>query len=314
MNEKWLNQLRVLGPGLLWAGAAIGVSHLVQSTRAGAIYGFSLVAIVLIANILKYPFFEFGPRYAAATGRSLLDGYKELGNWAMIIFLILTFGTMFAIQAAVTIVTAGLAAHLFGISFTPFIWSLLLLSICILILIIGRYPLLDKVIKLIIVLLSISTIIAVVTATAHGNSVLDNFSSPAVWTISGVSFMVALMGWMPSAIDISVWHSLWTLERKKETGHKPSLGESLFDFKLGYIGTAVLALGFLTLGALVMHGTGEQLSPQGAVFANQLIDIYVRTLGEWSRPIRGQPRLFSRCRIPTAAVTTLNQMLSTGAG
>jgi Mn2+/Fe2+ NRAMP family transporter len=287
MNEKWLNQLRVLGPGLLWAGAAIGVSHLVQSTRAGAIYGFSLIAIVLIANILKYPFFEFGPRYAAATGRSLLDGYKELGNWAMIIFLILTFGTMFAIQAAVTIVTAGLAAHLFGISFTPFIWSLLLLSICILILIIGRYPLLDKVIKLIIVLLSISTIIAVVTATANGNSVLDNFSSPAVWTISGVSFMVALMGWMPSAIDISVWHSLWTLERRKETGHKPSLGESLFDFKLGYIGTAVLALGFLTLGALVMHGTGEQLSPQGAVFANQLIDIYVRTLGEWSRPIIG---------------------------
>ncbi|MEE9190246.1 MAG: divalent metal cation transporter, partial [Candidatus Neomarinimicrobiota bacterium] len=285
MKDKWLNQIRALGPGLLWAGAAIGVSHLVQSTRAGAIYGFTLVGIVLIANVLKYPFFEFGPRYAAATGKSLLDGYKELGNWAMIIFLILTFGTMFAIQAAVTIVTSGLAAHLFGVSLTPFIWSLLLLSICILILIIGRYPLLDKVIKLIIVLLSISTIVAVVAATGHGSSVRADFSNPAVWTISGVSFMVALMGWMPSAIDISVWHSLWTLERRKETGHKPSLRESLFDFKLGYFGTALLALGFLTLGALVMHGTGEQLAPDGAGFANQIIDIYVRTLGEWSRPI-----------------------------
>ncbi len=34
------NTIKSLGPGLLWAGAAIGVSHLVQSTRAGAIYGF----------------------------------------------------------------------------------------------------------------------------------------------------------------------------------------------------------------------------------------------------------------------------------
>ena len=30
------NFLKSIGPGLLFAGAAIGVSHLVQSTRAGA--------------------------------------------------------------------------------------------------------------------------------------------------------------------------------------------------------------------------------------------------------------------------------------
>ena len=44
---------RSLGPGLVWAGTAVGVSHLVQSTRAGAGYGFSLLLIVLLANLLK---------------------------------------------------------------------------------------------------------------------------------------------------------------------------------------------------------------------------------------------------------------------
>ena len=29
-----------IGPGIIWAAAAIGVSHLVQSTRAGADFGF----------------------------------------------------------------------------------------------------------------------------------------------------------------------------------------------------------------------------------------------------------------------------------
>ena len=106
--------LKKLGPGLLFAGAAIGVSHLVQSTRAGADYGLGLLWALLLVNLFKYPFFQFGPRYASATGESLLDGYKKLGKGVLIFYFILTFATMFTIQTAVTIVTAGLASTLFG--------------------------------------------------------------------------------------------------------------------------------------------------------------------------------------------------------
>ena len=72
--------LQTLGPGLLFAGAAIGVSHLVQSTRAGADFGFGLLWALLLVNLFKYPFFQYGPRYASATGESLIDGYKRLGK------------------------------------------------------------------------------------------------------------------------------------------------------------------------------------------------------------------------------------------
>ena len=101
--------LKNIGPGLLFAGAAIGVSHLVQSTRAGADFGFGLVWALLLVNIFKYPFFQFGPRYALATGESLLDGYKKLGKGVLVTYFILSIATMFTIQLAVTIVTAGLA-------------------------------------------------------------------------------------------------------------------------------------------------------------------------------------------------------------
>ena len=47
-----------LGPGLLYAGAAVGVSHLVQSTRAGANYGLLMIVVVVAANIIKYPFLK----------------------------------------------------------------------------------------------------------------------------------------------------------------------------------------------------------------------------------------------------------------
>ena len=64
--------LKKLGPGLLFAGAAVGVSHLVQSTKAGANFGFGLLWALLLINIIKYPFFQLGPSYASATGESLL--------------------------------------------------------------------------------------------------------------------------------------------------------------------------------------------------------------------------------------------------
>ena len=43
--------LKSLGPGLLFAAAAVGVSHLVQSTRAGADFGFGLLWALLLANL-----------------------------------------------------------------------------------------------------------------------------------------------------------------------------------------------------------------------------------------------------------------------
>jgi Mn2+/Fe2+ NRAMP family transporter len=109
-----------LGPGLLFAGAAIGVSHLVQSTGAGASYGFGLLWALLLIHLIKYPFFQFGPRYAAATGKSLLDAYLKLGKGVLWFYFMLNLLSMFTIQAAVTVVTASLASYIFGSTMSIF--------------------------------------------------------------------------------------------------------------------------------------------------------------------------------------------------
>lgn len=45
-----------MGPGILMAAAAVGASHLVASTRAGAEFGWQLAWVILAVNLLKYPF------------------------------------------------------------------------------------------------------------------------------------------------------------------------------------------------------------------------------------------------------------------
>lgn len=292
---KLKNLLKSLGPGLLWAGAAIGVSHLVQSTRAGAIYGFQLVGIILLINLFKYPFFEFGPRYASSTGESLLHGYKRLGKGALILYLFLTIATMFTLQAAITVVTAGLFSNVFPNMFSTVNWAIIILIIGSLIITIGKYSLLDKIIKFIIVLLALSTIIAVISAFSKGFNPNPNFTKNFNWEFSDIALLIAFAGWMPSAIDISVWHSFWSIAKTKEGKHIPSVKESLFDFNVGYIGTAILSLGFLSLGALVMYGTGESFSGNGTAFAGQLIHLFTSNLGSWAYII-----------IAIAALTTMS--------
>ena len=272
--------LKKIGPGLLFAGAAIGVSHVVQSTRAGADFGFGLIWALLLVNLFKYPFFQFGPRYASATGESLLDGYKKLGKPVLITYFLLTFATMFSIQTAVTIVTAGIAASLFGDVFSIETWTVIILAICLLILLIGKYKLLDKLIKIIITTLTISTLAAVCFA-LFNNTQAISFEQILPENGIEVAFLIAFMGWMPAPLDISVWHSLWTIEKKKSSGEF-SPKSALFDFNVGYISTIVLGIAFLALGALVMFQSGETFSGSAGIFANQLLDMYTKSLGNWA--------------------------------
>ncbi len=284
--EKLRKFIRLLGPGLLYAGAAVGVSHLVQSTRAGANYGFELLWILILANVVKYPFFEFGARYPALTGKSLIEGYRKLGNWALILFTLLTVSTMFTIQAAVTVVTAGLVSNVLGLHL-PAVWvSAIILLVTMMILGYGRYSLLDKLIKWVIVILSLSTLIAVISALMKGYHPNPEFVKHFSWDRKlDILFVVAFVGWMPAPIDVSVWQSLWGVAKARELGKRPALKQSLLDFNIGYIGTAILAVGFLILGAMVMYGSGETLSPSGSVFAGQLISLYTKSIGAWAFPV-----------------------------
>ena len=265
-----------LGPGLLFAGAAIGVSHLVQSTRAGADFGWGLIWALLLVNIFKYPFFQYGPRYAMATGESLLDCYNKVGKIFLIIYFVLNLATMFTIQTAVTIVTAGLASSLFGITDNMVVWSLIITIGCYVILLFGRYQLLDKMIKIIILVLAVSTIFSTGVASFNSNEV---YSFKQVFPNgAGLVFLVAFMGWMPAPLDISIWHSIWAIEKNKN--QKITNKESLFDFNVGYISTVILGICFVSLGALVMYNSGVSFSDSGSIFAGQLIELYTSNLGD----------------------------------
>lgn len=277
--------LKAIGPGLLFAAVSVGVSHLVQSTRAGALYGFAMLLFIIFANVAKYPAFRFGQQYASVTGTSLLEGFRQQGVWALSLVAIIVLFTVFSAVAAVTLVTAGLAKIAFSLNSDPILISACLLISCMLLLIIGRYRLLDMLIKVLIVIMTISTLIATVLCLPLIDWSISGDLLPRQFDPATLLFIATLIGWMPAPLDTAIWQSLWTLEKKRSIDGKTDTRYAVTDFNIGYIGTALLAICFLILGSAIMHGKDIEFESSATAFAGQLIAMYEQTLGSWSRPI-----------------------------
>ena len=283
MSNVFYRYRKTFGPGILFACTAIGVSHLVQSTRAGAEFGFVILGFVILANVMKYPFFEHGSRYANVTGTSIIDGYDKLGRKFLFLYLGITLGSMFFVTAAVGFVTAGFFENLFQIEFLGMWTMVILFAVCGFILCVGKFGTLDGIIKIIGFVLIISTAVAFILAFVNGPvEPSENFLPRELWDDSGIFFLIALMGWMPTAIDLSSWNSLWTIARIKQTGYRPKLKETLTEFRIGYFITSLLAIFFLGLGTLVFFGSGDSLPNNNSLFAHKIVTMFANTIGQWS--------------------------------
>lgn len=255
-----------------------------QSTRAGADAGLALGGVILLALILKYPFFEYGPRYAAATGESLVEGYQRIGAWAVWLYLAITVSTCLIIQSAVVLFTAFLIQVAFNLPLRVPAVAAFIILVCGALVRVGRFRFLDWTIKIILLLLAASTLFAA-ALTLRRVDVQTLALWPPPEAAVPFAFVLALAGWMPSAIDIAVWSSVWTLAKDRESGRRTSVAHALLDFRAGYIASGVLAFAFLVLGAGVMYNSGASFSGAGTAFSVQLVELYSGTLGSWTRPI-----------------------------
>lgn len=279
----WQTRLNALGPGILMATAAIGGSHLVASTQAGAIFGWQLFWLILVVNVLKYPFFRFGIEYTLATKKSLVEGYQSKGPWFFYSFIGLNIIAAVVNTAGVLLLTASLLHYALPIAISVTLLCWLILAVCLVILLLGHFKALDSVAKAIMGLLTLATVIALAIAFSNGPMAPADYVGPSPYELAMLGFMVALMGWMPAPIEISALSSLWLKE--KQSQQSVTKAQGLFDFNLGYWLTAGLALVFFSLGVLVQYGQSANIELGGVAFAKQLIDMYALTIGEWARPL-----------------------------
>lgn len=201
---------KAFGPGILMASAAIGGSHLVSSTQAGALYGWQLAIMIILANFFKYPFYRFGTEYAYKTGDSLVVGYAKKSKAYLWAFYALSVVSGMITTAAVALLCATILGFMLPVELNPLILSVMVMTVSWGLLVAGHYKVLDNISKWIILTLTVATIAAVIIAGISPKQIAPDFVPMSPWNLASLGFIIALMGWMPAPLEFSVITSVWT--------------------------------------------------------------------------------------------------------
>ncbi|BFM06829.1 NRAMP family divalent metal transporter [Halioxenophilus aromaticivorans] len=280
-----LGLFKRLGPGILFAVSAIGTSHVVQSTRAGAEYGAYMWIFIVAACVVRYPAFRFGAEYAAITGRSLIDNYFMQGRWAVAIFIVDLLVNMSIATAAISFVAAGVVDYVFNLTIPNNITAILLIAFCVVFLTTGHYKLLEKTSKLLLFVFSLVVLAAVIKLSPGQNYSLQEFWLPQEgFSQQTLIFTVALAGWMPTAIIAGSFQSLWVCRKMATSNGAFTRKDALLDFNIGYAITIFFALCFLMLGVF-MAAQGVSISGSSGEYSSQMVGVIASALGDWAKVI-----------------------------
>jgi len=262
------------------ASSAVGGSHIIASTQAGAYYGYQLALFIIIVNLLKYPFYRIAFDYSTIHNKTLLQGYSEKGKGYLWVFLVFNAFATVVNVAGGTLLGAVLLKMLIPFDLSLQFYSIFILLSYLFILYYKQYKALDTVSKIIMLFLTIITLIALILAFSQISEESIDFIEPNPFQLAAIPFLIALMGWMPSPMELSVSASIWVVEKNKlDPKYKK---KRLIDFNSSYLITIILALMFMSLGALVQYG--QNIAPlSGGKFINQFIDMYALSIGEWTR-------------------------------
>ena len=275
-----------IGPGMMVAAVGVGVSHLVQSTRAGADFGLSLVWLVILIVVLKYPAFRFAVDYATATGRSLVVGYSKISKVALTWLGLAFIVDMFIAPAAVSLVTAGLVISIFDIPYSAPVVAVGLMIVTALILLNGHYMKAERIIKVLVIAFSVLTVVTMIFALPLLGSDNRPMFADLNFDRSLLLFIIAVTGWMPMPLSGAIFHSRWICERRRSLGAENfDYRQALTDLRIGYGLTLALAICFVVMGTAVLFET-DRIAPQNpGAFATELLSVFTTVFGNWMYPI-----------------------------
>ncbi len=274
-----------LGPGIMLAATAVGVSHLVFSTQAGGIYGLSLSWLIVVIVLLKYPAFRFAVDYSSATGESLVTAYSRIGRLALVWMAVGIIVDMFISTAAVALVTAGLVISVLGLPYTGPGVAIAMMIVSALLLANGHYAKAELIVKILVLVFSVLVILAMfLSLPSLGNEGRGMFAELTP-DRSLALFVIAMAGWMPMPTNGAIMYSQWICEKRASAGERFDYAAAIGDFRLGYGLTLALALCFVVMGTAVLFDTGRVVPESAAGFATELFGIFTSVIGQWVYPV-----------------------------
>ena len=319
--DDFVGILRQLGPGLIVSASIVGSGELIVTTSLGAEAGFKLLWFIILGCMIKvFIQIELG-RQAIMTGKTTLEainsvpGPRIFVSWMVWVWLVMFIATFFQLAGIV-----GAIAGVFkvgGSEWTNTTWAGLITGTCAILLVIGRYRMVETLSTFMVALFTLFTIFAVfgLAKTDYAVTMADiqsglRFELPDSFVTAFATF--GLIGVGASEL---IYYPYWCLEK----GYAAHVGpyDGSYEWRERAIGwmrilkwdawlSMVIYTGatiaFYLLGAAVLHGKGLIVDNESLV--PTLSELYKESFGVaglWIFLVGAFVVLFSTVFIATAS-------------
>jgi len=291
--------LRQLGPGLIITASIVGSGELIVTPKLGASFGFTLLWFIILGCVLKvFIQIELG-RFTLARGvttletMNLVPGPRLVVSWLLWLWAIMFAATIFQIAGMVGGVASVLSIA--GLDLSTNVIAVLIGIITAVLLVVGRYKLVETAATWMVVAFTLCTMVAVIALqfTPYAvtmKNITDGFSFnlPGSFTVAFAAFGIIGVG----ASEL-IYYPYWVLEKGYARHVGPADGTVAWAERArgwmrvlkadSWVSCAVYTsatLAFYVLGAAVLHAKG--LDVTNADMIKTLSAMYVETFGAWS--------------------------------
>ena len=295
----WRTILRSIGPGLIITASIVGSGEVIATPKVAGGAGFSLLWFMVLGCFIKvFVQVELG-RYAVTTGRTTLEamdsvpGPRLIVSWLLWLWLGMYVAMVFQMAGIV-----GGVADIFASAGMTADKRLLAIGVggsCAVLLVLGRYRLVERVSTLMVVLFTLATVVAVGSLQWSPYAItLANvaegfeFKLPADTMTAFGAFGIIGVG----ASEL-IYYPYWCLEK----GYAQNVGPHdetpqwirraqgwmrvmRVDAWISFCIYTLATLAFFLLGAAVLHAKGLRVNDQGMI--DTLAHMYKASFGPWS--------------------------------
>jgi Mn2+/Fe2+ NRAMP family transporter len=266
-----------VGPGLVFLAAALGPQSLVSNATAGITYGYAFLWALVLSVFARYIFLESTARYVLATGETLIEGYSHVGRWALwmiLAFVLIRRHVSNLYQLLLVGLTVSWLLPLPGGGGAK-IWSVLFWTGGFALMYWGRYRVIERWCRPLVVLLGVALAGAALLARPDPLAVVKGFLHPTLGGgEGGLSAAFVLLALFGSAAG-SVSNLKYPAFLREKGWRDPSrLAEQRADL-------AQSAGGLLLMGVLIQIAAAAALHPSPANIREpaQLVTAFGAILG-----------------------------------
>ncbi|MFI1439386.1 Nramp family divalent metal transporter [Streptomyces fructofermentans] len=241
---------RHIGPGIVVAATGVGAGDLVATLIAGSNFGYTLLWAAVLGCLVKISLAEAAGRWHLSTGRTLFDGWADLGRWTSWFFVayVVVWGFVYG---AAAMSSSGLPLQALFPDVMDLEWWAILTGLVGLVFVwFNRYAVFEKVMTVLVGVMFVVTVYLAIRVTPNLGEAFAGLLPVLPDEKDSVLNTLGLIGGVGGTITLAAYGYWVNAKGWTNTGWMKVMR---LDNRVAYVTTGIFVVAMLFVGAELLH-------------------------------------------------------------